>query len=189
MDDSPSNSLYVLSNGTKRSSQQNRIDTTGWQHVAVAVGANGAGAFYVNGATAGNFTGLPAPLATATSVRIGQDRTASRGFEGAMDELALWARQLTPQEIGALYARGRYRALYQVRTCATDPCTTEEYAGWDGTGATWFSEQDNPLPDPPVIPLDGLPSNRYLQVRVILGSDDLWLVPPAISALDVFAGP
>ena len=70
-----------------------------WQHVAVTLDA-GLITFYVNGQVVGTSPGVPTPIARADLVRIGMRTTdTKRAFQGAIDDVQVWDRALSQQEI------------------------------------------------------------------------------------------
>ena len=58
--------------------------------------------FYVNGVKSGVRTGVPIPASRVAPVRIGIRATDSyRAFQGGIDEVRIWTRTLTQEEIQA----------------------------------------------------------------------------------------
>ncbi|RZA25696.1 MAG: LamG domain-containing protein [Proteobacteria bacterium] len=112
--------------------------------------------------------------------------TYPEGFQGQIDEVAIWGRVLAASAIENVHRRGSERVLAQVRTCSDVNCsTTPGWKGPDLSPRTFFSEiQNNSTP----ATLSGsvlggglqLPlnlwafteSNRYFQYRLILEGDD-----------------
>jgi uncharacterized repeat protein (TIGR01451 family) len=78
----------------------NPISNTGpWFHIAVTVDSAGAGAFYINGLPAGNFTTSTGPFTNTVPMWIGQTRVPGSRCEIAIDELEIFNRALTQAEI------------------------------------------------------------------------------------------
>ena len=76
-----------------------------WIHVAVTVDqANQVGTFYINGAVAGTFTPPASGVMNAVPLWIGLGRVSPSMCELAIDELELFDRALTAQEVLQLYA-------------------------------------------------------------------------------------
>jgi hypothetical protein len=76
------------------------IRTNQWQHLAVVFSTNsGVASLYINGIL--NASGaLSPPLATATNVFLGRDSITSQYFwNGQMDEVCVWNRALTKNEV------------------------------------------------------------------------------------------
>lgn len=84
--------------------------TSTWYHVVVVYSAAaGSAAFYVNGSQLGTTqTGLFTAIFDSTSVfQIGEILVADGAyFDGIVDEIGVWARTLTSDEIGELYSSG-----------------------------------------------------------------------------------
>jgi hypothetical protein len=74
------------------------IALNAWQHVAVTFD-NGTLTFFVDGLNRGMRTGVPAPIARNGPIFIGARGKARRNFDGAIDEVRIWSRALTQQEI------------------------------------------------------------------------------------------
>ena len=81
-----------------------------WTHVAVTIDRASAtgGRLYVNGATALTFdpTVVPGSLSNDMSMLIGSDHHGASYFLGGVDELEVFRRALTPDEIATLYSAG-----------------------------------------------------------------------------------
>ncbi len=120
------------------SSNSNVITLNQWQHIAVT--ANGTHIrFYVNGISAGTNASSALPNATALNLWIG-DRsgsTGSRSFNGAIDEVRIYNRALTENEIKNLY-----NGTYVNRSCLVleinmneeQGTTTYDSSGYDNHG-------------------------------------------------------
>ncbi len=74
------------------------IALNAWQHVAVTFD-NGTLTFFVDGLNRGMRTGVTAPIARSGPIFIGARIDAQRNFDGAIDEVRIWDRALTQQEI------------------------------------------------------------------------------------------
>lgn len=77
----------------------------GWQHVVVTFDSSGR-KVYINGvedtASGGVLTSLPADVTSI--IRIGARATsATRGFDGFMDEVTIWDRVISSSEVAGLY--------------------------------------------------------------------------------------
>ncbi|RYZ57849.1 MAG: LamG domain-containing protein [Proteobacteria bacterium] len=120
---------------------------------------------------------------------FGTHNNVSEFFEGYIDEAAMWNRALSDAEALHLYKRGVTRVLAQVKTCANAFCSDDPsnsaWKGPDGTMQTYFSELNNnsvPSTKTGLVSADRLTinfadyglnlSNRYLQYRLVLESDD-----------------
>ncbi|HXV77691.1 MAG TPA: LamG-like jellyroll fold domain-containing protein [Candidatus Polarisedimenticolaceae bacterium] len=70
-----------------------------WQHVAVTL-AGGTLTFYVDGVERGVRTNVPTPVPSTQPIRVGnRSSDLARGFQGSIDEVRIWSRALTQQEI------------------------------------------------------------------------------------------
>ncbi len=143
-----------------------------WQHVAVVYDGTNA-FFYVNTAPAG--TDQPYPrAANALSIAIGSwtSSGAVKIFDGYIDEVAIYNRALSQQEITDNYKRGTVRLKYQVRSCNDSACTGESFIGPDGTTSTYYSELSNSSTDLPSLFISNVPDNRYFQYKVYFDTDN-----------------
>ncbi|WP_437756173.1 protein kinase domain-containing protein [Sorangium sp. So ce1389] len=82
-----------------------------WHHIAVTVDrrAVDGGAFYVDGAAVGRFdpTSRPLSLDSRAPLRIGSRSSSESGFfRGVLDEVALYRRALSPEEVAAAARQG-----------------------------------------------------------------------------------
>lgn len=93
--------IYIK-NGNSFSGTYSDINTIAlntWQHVAVTF-QSGMVTMYINGQIKGQASGLPTPTDTNAPVRIGMRATdVFRTFTGVIDEVYIYNRALTPQEI------------------------------------------------------------------------------------------
>ncbi|MBC7385060.1 MAG: LamG domain-containing protein [Cryobacterium sp.] len=70
-------------------------------------------------------------------------------MNGSLDELGVWNRRLTSQEVTDLYHRGSAKVNFQIRSCTSADCSNPADSHWsdwrgpDGTRATVFSEMNN----------------------------------------------
>jgi len=89
-------------------------------------------------------------------------------FNGTLDELTVFKRALSANEVRAAYLRGTARMLFQVRTCATSACNgaNEFFVGPGGLRHTYYT--DEPDSSTPLWSLAGVPSLPYLQYRTYM---------------------
>jgi len=81
----------------------NAITLNVWQHVAISVGSGGAYQFYVDGATAGNGSGLIDPAADTDDLLIGaRDTDKNREFDGTIAGVMLFSTDLSQAEVQSL---------------------------------------------------------------------------------------
>ncbi len=127
---------------------------------------------YVNGVEAGNFEYSAAINQSSQPLTIG-NAGHSEYFNGWIDEVSVWNRPLTANEILSLYLRAAMRIEYQVRSCARADCSDAVLAGPDGTDHSFFSELLNTKPALPVFDLtESVAPNRYFQYQAIFETDN-----------------
>jgi hypothetical protein len=105
------------------------IDTPGpvvprgvWTHVAVTRDAQGTIiSYYLNGVLAGTVPGGGLALSPAPVRQIGYDPGTPGYFKGSLDEIAIYPRALTAQQIAAHYAAGAGLSPYAQRILADQP--------------------------------------------------------------------
>lgn len=78
-----------------------------WHHVAIVIYASG-GIMYIDGASVDTaaWTGTPQATTTAEVLRAGRFGTGNY-FNGDLDDLMIFSRELSAAEIAAIYAEGR----------------------------------------------------------------------------------
>jgi hypothetical protein len=175
-----------------------------WHHVAVNVNpATMSGEIWVDGVSKTlNYSGSSGSVSGFSNftypMAIGILNGASllQPFNGYIDEVAIWGRNLNASEIRQLYRRGANRIKYQVRTCVASDCSDDPtWIGPDNTNGTYMSELHNYAPynfdvnncsatnlirtgSPSLLfscfssSLSNLAPRRYFQYRAILESDD-----------------
>ena len=82
------------------------LNTGPWVHVAVTVQGGGQGIFYIDGAQAGTFTPSAGTVNNNLPLWIGEPLVPGRPREIAIDDLEMFNRALTPQEVQAIYNAG-----------------------------------------------------------------------------------
>jgi hypothetical protein len=154
-----------------------------WHHV-VGVFDGATIRLYVDGVDVMDPVAVPAPL----DVRRGDFFLCQGGSSnpapvypwlGAIDEIAVWKRALSPAEIRGLYARGAGRLAVQVRGCEDPACEGVPFVGPDGTSATAYSEDASSAAAPPEI---SLAPARYVQWTMTLTRSDAAVDPQLASA-------
>jgi trimeric autotransporter adhesin len=181
-----------------------------WTFVAVSYDGAGTLTSYVNGnsnTATGRTYSTTNSVATIGVNSIDGGTSGSAVWNGLIDEVAIYNRALSAVEIQQIYQRGASRLMFQVRSCASNPCneTTEPFKGPDGTNQTYFSELNNTdtnlnsgsiqtsLPNMVFSAFAGsgltVGTNRYFQYKALFETDyatDTSLGPQLKS---VFAGP
>ncbi len=159
-------------------SNQDALTYHQWQHVAVAYDGSNA-FFYVNGEPSGSGPPMVPITANALSIAIGSwtSSGAAKIFDGYIDEVAIYNRALSEQEIIDSYRRGAVRLKFQVRSCDDSACVGESFMGPDGTTSTFYSELSNLSTDLPSLSLTNVSDNRYLQYKAYLDTDNASYTP------------
>ncbi len=141
---------------------------TGWTHLVGVFEANDKVSLYANGVLIDdspvswdiNINNLPVQLGKQNSY-----------FHGSMDEVAIYNRALSPDEVLSHYRRGANRLRFQVRSCADNACSGESFIGPDGTAATYYTELNNSTIGLPALNLTNLADNQYFQYQVNFNTD------------------
>ena len=97
-------------------------------------------------------------------------RDGISGLDGLMDEIAIYSRDLSAQEISDHYKRGSLRLKYQVRSGSSNP-PTGNFIGPDSTTGTYYSELLNSTLELPSLSLTNVDNNRYFQYRAYFETD------------------
>jgi hypothetical protein len=170
-----------------------QMSTGVWYHLAVVYNhTSGDVTFYRNGVVSGQYLGVPERIKPSNqNVYIGRQwwggGTANAGFfDGGLDELAVFRRQLTSAEIQKMYKRGLYRLDLQVRACSDATCSTNPvWVGPDGgTGSrfyTYFKQDGSVIDDLPIL---GVASTRYLQYQATFNSPDT-IISPKLNSVGI----
>lgn len=96
--------------GTSGAQNAGTLATGQWHHVVhvfAASGANTTLTVYVNGAKVGNTVSTATVNMNFTSLNFGAARTGVRVFDGMLDEVAVWNRAITANEVTELHQRGQ----------------------------------------------------------------------------------
>jgi hypothetical protein len=184
---------YICGSGNTRKYTQALPPPGEWFHLAItfsggALGPPAAYHFFINGVEITAFSQADGcnsdHLSDATlPLIVGHGATgAASYFAGDLDELAIWARQLSANEVRALYTRGAQRLHLQVRACADVGCSdAQAFIGADGTAQSAFTDTMTSgqtvvaAIKPPIVA-------RYLQYRIET-SNRLGLDAPGVSSV------
>lgn len=149
----------------------------GWHHVAAVfyngVPSAGTVKLYVDGqeralsACQGSTTGSRS--VTSRAQISGWAIGAGYYFNGLIDELAIFNRELSATEVEDHYRRGALRLIFDVRSCDDAACAGETFDGG-------YSEADNGSLGLPSVSVDA-GNNRYFQYRATLQTDDATISP------------
>lgn len=149
-----------------------------WTRVMVSWGPAGMQIYsafvnqFVPGIAASNaFTGglqantEPLIVGASNALSTPGNQVLENHFRGALDELAIFNRQLSATEAAGMLSRVGANLSLQVRSCALPDCSDSEYS-------SSISEALNESGDLPIFNIREItPPNRYFQYRVYLQND------------------
>ncbi len=101
---------------------------------------------------------------------IGRSTNTGREFNGVLDEVSIWNKALSEQEIIDIYKRGILKLKFQVRTCLDSSCSGENFVGPDNNPLSYFTDSDDS--QLPLFNLSNLPDSQYFQYKAILETLD-----------------
>lgn len=105
-------------------------------------------------------------------------------YTGDLDEVALYSRALSADEIRERYERGSRAVRFQVRACNDPSCSGASFVGPSGATGDYYNEGGNTTLLPPNFSLTNLPSGRYLQYQTTFSAQTTPLAP-ALSRVTV----
>lgn len=162
---------------------------TNWHHLAVVYGSSGI-TTYVDNVVVGTSTDTQNFSNCAGAFSIGGQEAQ---WTGQIDEVGIWTRSLTAQEVQQIYRRGANRLKFQVRSCTQNDCSDNPtWLGPNNTSATYFTElNNNTIPttglgavltkSPEVLfgsfPALTIPNNRYFQYKATFETDNTTFQP------------
>lgn len=144
------------------------VETNRWQHFVFTFN-NRKARFYKDGVLLASKDDMPYPI-TWSGFQIGT--STHNSIHGKIDELAIYDRDLSANEVLDHYKRGALRLKYQARSCDDSLCSGEKFIGPDGTAATYYSELDSNKNTTPSLALTDVPSNHYFQYKTYFETDD-----------------
>ena len=141
----------------------------GWNHVVLTYdkdALNYQQKLYVNGELKEKYShNIPIPINT-DNFTIGK----ARECVGAIDEVALYNKALSADEIATHYRRGTMNVKFQVRSSVINP-PTNDFIGPDGTNKTYYSELQNSSTSLPSLILNNVTDNPYFQYKAYLDTN------------------
>ncbi len=156
---------YAVNSNSYTLSNYNNISTNKWYNLIVSANRNGESKIYINGVLDKVFTSgnqLSAPY-----VAIGELRPNRKiAFNGAIDDVSIWNRALSLEEVRKIYSSGVRTLNLSIRSCEDFEC--------NNTNWTSISEIDNKN-----LNLSG----RYFQYKLNLGTSDLAYTPEVYTVL------
>jgi len=148
--------------------------SSGWNHITLTYDKNAGGTdemkLYVNGVQTATKDYSTAISTNTNNLWVGDL------FNGTIDEVAIYNRALTADEIADHYKRGVLRLKYQVRSGSTNP-PTGNFIGPDSTTGTYYSELSNSTTGLPSLSLTNVSNNRYFQYKAYLETDNSFYSP------------
>ena len=145
------NNIYDL----KPADQQ--ISTNTWYHVAYRV-TSGTGRMFINGKLQAS-SSTQEICDTGSAIEIGTSSLASETINGTVDEVAIWSRSLSNEEIAQQYARGLTQAALNARSCNDSQCSGEAYS-------------QNFTESPILLNTSITPDNTYFQYQYALSTSN-----------------
>ncbi len=170
-----------------------------WRHVVgVWAGTSGTAVaaaqftIYVDGSSVAQSnisvgTAPNAPISGLGNTRIGRHDAWGVNYAGSLDEVIVWNRALTANEVQQIYRRGGNNLKFQIKFCDLNDCSdVATWKGYDNTSATFFTELNNntvpntglgnPLTTYPLMTFTDFPSfvvptKRFIQYQATLTSD------------------
>jgi len=97
-----------------------------------------------------------------------------------VDEVAVFRRALSSDEVLGLHRRGALRLGLQVRACAAAGCAAEPFVGPDGSSDSFFTAEDDPTSGTPIVDLPDVVTGAVFQYRATFDTD----VPGASPVLE-----
>ncbi len=156
------------------------VMTNTWYHLVGTAQAGGELRLYVNGREEGDAERRLGALWTGGDhyrLAAGYGPTTTMTyFTGMLDEVAVYSRTLSPEEVRDHYLRGALDMGFQVRACDDTGCDSEVFAGPDGDAAAYYTEL-NASGTMPLVASLTVPDSRYIQYQVTLRTDDLAYTP------------
>ena len=127
------NGATFTSTGTLVANANPMANTGPWYFLAVTVDRiSGLGTFYIDGSPAGTFTPPPGTVTNTVPMWIGELHKPGARCEIAIDELEVFNRALTPQEVAGIYqagSKGKCRPHADLAADLGDAPDTVNHAG------------------------------------------------------------
>ena len=155
------------------------VMTNTWYHVVGTAQAGGDLLLYINGREESRVRHLGSLWAGGDHYRLASGygpTTTMAYFSGTLDEVAVYSRTLSPEEVRDHYLRGALDMGFQVRTCDDAVCDGETFAGPDGDAAAYYTEL-NATGSMPLRASLTVSDSRYIQYQVTLHTDDTAYTP------------
>jgi hypothetical protein len=153
-----------------------RVLTDGaWHHMAIVKSGHSPATLssYLDGELQGSSPAAysnPIVFDDGTEFAIGAFSKGTYPADGVFDEVAVWRRALSADEVLALYRRGAERLTLQVRACEDPQCDGVPFAGPAADSARSFVDPKGGLGPPDAQALAA--SGRYVQYRAHFETSD-----------------
>ena len=179
------NIAVIIGNGGRSGDTGVNVADGAWHHVAVTWRSfDGRLEIYKDGQPADTRTlrqgysliGGGAVVLGQDQDRVGGGFDSAQALKGSLDEVAIFNRVLSADEIQAAYLRGALQMQFQVRTCYKMECPSRAFQGPYGDRATYYSDKSGNDLTPPAQAI-GQTDRTYIQYRVYLGTYDTNYLP------------
>jgi len=139
-----SSNLFVGVGNNYNSSFEHNMVASRWYHILVTYD-NVTVTCYVNGIDKGSFNAEWTTINSSFPIHIGARNfpTSPLFFNGTIDEVAIWNRTLTSNEIENVYKRGILKLNLTARSCDDSACSGETWTDYNDVSPQTLSEPDN----------------------------------------------
>ncbi|MBU0456940.1 MAG: hypothetical protein KKD75_02235 [Nanoarchaeota archaeon] len=127
--------------GIQSDSNLTNIET--WYHVVAVLNSSYDMSLYFNGVQQSSTANSGSIFNSDDLLRIGADTNNSDRTNGTLDEVAIWNRTLSSDEIRDLYIRGITRLNLSLRSCNDDNCSGESFMDLNDTSPQNLSVANN----------------------------------------------
>jgi len=124
------------------------VQTTSWQFIALTWESGAQLKLYINGeldTPTANDDGVSGSIEDVTKLLVGKgakDNNDEKGWDGLIDEVVIWNRQLSAEEVLNIYKRGVLGLDMSARSCDDAVCDGEAWTGLTSSPEV-FSLDDN----------------------------------------------
>jgi len=163
---------YDYNAAVARSSGINIADGK-WHHIGATFQsgvANGT-TLYIDGIARITTTITLSSQGTGFTIGAGSNPGVTQNFAGLIDEVAIYSRLLSSQEMTDRYYRGVQRLNFQVKSCNDAACATGTLAGPAAVTTSYYAEADASTTGLPSVTLSGVGANQYFQYQAYLETD------------------
>lgn len=153
-----------------------------WHHVVVTVNKSADdGSIYINGTKRASSASFTSPSCSTAQVSIGRSPRHGRHFNGSIDDVRIYNKTLTQEEITAIYEMGAYlgsqESVPSVQQCQNLSTANEYYkmtGNIDNHATTCFNiTNDNIILDCAGYTIDGTAASNQIGVNITQDSDNI----------------